>query len=132
MSQKSTSKLTATQKIIRKKFKKAFTNRIKNENNTNHAIHLTTNVDLKPKNREFSETYDVSLQPHSHSTTKSSSNHAVESRTNKTNKKAYHDPNLLCNSLKILLAASLKDCEEKQMQQIKSILSEMRKLEIII
>lgn len=135
MSQKTITKLTAMRKIMRKKFKKAFTNRIENENNVNRAMNLTSSVDLKSENREFplhNHSEKTNISPQSHLTPKSRSNPAIESKTNKNNKKVYHDPNSLCNSLRILLAASLNDTDVKHMQQIKSILSELRKLEIII
>lgn len=132
MKQDSVSKLTATQNVIRNKFEKAYTNRIVNEHDVNHAMKpLTASaVDLESENNgsslhNHSKTTNNSEQLHL--ATKSYSNHSI-----KTNEEKHHDPNTLCDILRILLASPLNVDDMKSMQQINAILDELRKLEIII
>lgn len=125
MRQKNRSKITAMQKIIRNKFEKAFASRLENENNVNRAMNLTPYSDLESKNEEFS------LHNHSKTTNESQTHLAAKTRLNQVNE-ARHDPNVLCNSLKILLTTSLNNDDMERMQHIKAILDELRKLEVIM
>lgn len=147
MNRKSVSKITATQNAIRNKFKKAYSKRLEHE----HAVHcamkpLTTAskaVDSETKNSDFS------IHNLSKSTTTTTindtdtpglhSNQTVESMPIKKNdtgkrKQSYPDPNILCDSLRILLASVLNadDADMKCMPQMNAILDELRKLGIII
>lgn len=146
MNQDSVSKLTATQNVIKNKFEKAYTNRLVNEHDVNHVMKpltaspssstssssSTSTVDLESKNSDFSihnlSKTTTNNSPQLHLATKSDSNHAIKLNE----EKHQHDPNTLCAILRILLASSPNDGDIRCTQQIKSILDELRELEIII
>lgn len=119
------SKLEATQNIIRNKFKKAHSNRIKNEHDVNRAIQpLTAAADSSAS--VDSETNNSSLQaPSIHSSAKNNSS-AI-----KTNEQQDRDPNALCDILRILLTPLPDFSDIECMQRINAILDELRRLEII-
>lgn len=141
------SKITATQKVIRNKFKKAYTNRLEREHDVNSAMKpLTTTTlitsDLESKNNDFalrnrnlSKTTNNS--PRLYLTSKGYSNRAIKSKQNKPmsnrkNKEKHHDPNKLCDSLRILLSSSQHTGDMKCLQQISIILNMLRELKIIV
>lgn len=108
MDQVNDSKLSATQNIIRKKFEKAYTNRIEHEQDVNRVMNRLTTSPLSTKTDESeSENKDFSLRDLSKTTintpqlrlsNKSYSNDAV-----KINKEIHRDPNALCDNLRLLL-----------------------------
>lgn len=141
MKRDSMSKIIATKNVIRNKFKKACLNRIENENNVNKTMKSLTAItpstcDLESKNYDFSHQQLSNTKndsPQTHLSIKSQSNHAIKSRPLKTfGKKHQHDPNALCDNLRILLASMPNVGDVKCMHQIKTILDELRKLGIII
>lgn len=138
MNQNSASKLSATRNVIKNKFRKARTNRLENEHDSVRAMKpLAKTVDLESKNRDYSHhmpSKTTNVSPLSHSTSRRCLNHINNSWALpiKTNKEKHHDPNTLCDSLRVLLASSLNiDACKKCMQQINAIFDELRKLEII-
>lgn len=114
------SKLEATQSIIRSKFKKAHSNRIKNERDVNCIIQPLTAAAESVASID-SEANNSSLQIAS-----------MHSNVINTNEKQNHDPNTLCDILRIQLTSLTNYSDIERMQRIKAILDELRRLEIII
>lgn len=125
-----------TQNIIRNKFKKACTNRLERENDANQAMRPLTEIstlaplsnDLEYKDNEFS----------SHNSSKSQIIKAIHQprlAANKSRsareKEKEHDPNELCNRLRLLVTAQIAGNVNK-MQEINSIIAELRDLGIIV
>lgn len=138
MNEDSVLKIAATQGVIRNKFEKAYTNRIKFENEVNSATQpltsnskLTTTTSAQKTNNLESENNDVSK-----TTNNSSSLHLAQNgyfnHAIKTNDAKPHDPNTLCENLRLLLASSLTHTDEVEcVQAINTILDELRKLDIM-
>lgn len=132
MNQDSGSKLTATQNVIRNKFEKAYTNRLVNKHDVNHAMKSLTARRLSSSTTDLeSENNDSSLHNLSKTTTTNNSSqlHLV---TKINTEEKNHDPNTLCAILRILLTSSPKVGDMNCMRQINTILDELRELEIII
>lgn len=107
------SKLTATQNVIRNKFKKAYTNRLEREHDVNRAMKPLT-----------SSSTTTSLTNESGFKKKDEfSNHSIESRA--------IDSNELCNSLRKLLTSQIVD-NVNHTHEINSIIEQLRELKIII
>lgn len=104
MNRDSVSKLAASQNIIRNKFENALTNRLRKENDMNDAMKPLTS---------------------SHPLTTSSAQKSIDLEY-----KNNPDPNTLCDNLRTLLASSNHD-DVKSMQQINTILDELRRLGIM-
>lgn len=126
------SKLEETQNIIRNKFKKAHSNRIKSESDVNHTIQPLTAAAAAAKNSApvDLESNNSSLQASLHSISKNNLNRASISNTIKTNEDV-RDPNALCDILRILLTSLPNFGDVACMQRINAILDELRRLEII-
>lgn len=136
MDQGSMSNLNDTQNIIKKKFEKAYMNRLEHEDDVNQAMKPLTAVsasisdDIESKNvslRDLSKTMNRTSQLRLAS--KSYSIHASESERNKTTQKN-QDPNALCDSLRMQLS-SLFAGDMNCMQSINAILEQLRDLDII-
>lgn len=135
MSKNNVSKLTTTQNVIRNKFKKAYMNRLENEDDVICArkpiqIQNATSVDLESKSNGFShhkllKTITTNTSPLLHPITKSHSNHTI--------KKKQYDSNTLCDILKIVLATSPTSTNsiDMRMHQINAILDELCELRVI-
>lgn len=144
MNEDSGSKLAATQSVLRKKFEKAYTIRIENENDVDSAMKpltskptlTTTTTSAQITNDLESKNNDFSLQNISKTTNNSTQLHlASKSHFDdaiKTNEAKQHDPNTLCAILRLLLASSSTNALDlKCMQAINTILDELRKLDIM-
>lgn len=136
MNQDSVSKITATQNVIRNKFKKAYKNRLDHEHDVNQAMKpltvtssSTLTDNLESKNSNFSKT--VNGAPQLRLPTKSFSNHAIKSELIKTNKEKHRDPNALCDSLRMLLSSQHASGAHSTLT-VNKILEELHDLEIII
>lgn len=138
MDQANVSKLSATQNVLRKKFEKAYTNRLEHEREVNQAMKpLTMSVSSSSSSSPSRTTAHfqsetVNSTPELDLSTKSYSLHPFKSESEliKTNKEKQRDANVLCDSLRMLLP-SLLTGDMNCMQSINSILEEMRDLEII-
>lgn len=145
-----TLKLTATQNVIRNKFKKAHSIRLKHEHNVNSAMKFLTvsplsssssltstkSIDLESENSDFASRNllkTTNNTPRLNLPARSYSNRVIKSIPFKINKK-HHDLSTLCANLRILLSSSssLHTGDMKYMQQISTILDELRELNIII
>lgn len=144
MDQVSESKLTATQNVIRDKFEKAYTNRVEHEQDVNRVMNRLTAIpqttllsmadDLEFKNNDFfirNPTKTTNDTPQLRLSNKSYSIHAIKSSTNKTNREKHHDPNALCDNLRIQLSSLLAG-DMNSMHLINEILDELRDLNIIV
>lgn len=111
MSQDVISKFTVTQSVIRDKFKKAYMNRLKHENNVNHA--------MKP----FAKSQSLSFAT---ITSTSAVNQHSKSIALETN-----DINTLCTRLQKLMNAQIEH-NANHKQEIQLIISKLRGLGIIV
>lgn len=133
------SKLTATQNVIRDKFEKAYTNRVEHEQDVNRVMNSLTTSTITDESE--SRNNDFSLRDLSKTTTNDTpqlrlsnrrySNQSIKPRSIKTNREKHHNPNELCDNLRMLLA-SLLTGDTNSMQFINAILDELRDLNIIV
>lgn len=145
-SNKIKTKLAATQSVIKKKFKKAYANRLQHEHDVNQAIEPITTVatpttsTLIPTpsliNNSESEENNISLRDLSQ--TKNIA-HQLRLATKsyysyKNNRSArIDDPNELCDRLRLLLASRNADNETNtHIREIKSIVAKLHELGILI
>lgn len=139
-----TLQMNATQNVIRNKFKSTYTNRFKNEQDVNQAMKpliarssasLST-ID-KPKNSD-SSTHNLLQSSMSATKTTTKTSNPLQLNSNRVIKlcSSTFDPNTLCDILRILLSTlpvnSDNHNDNRSMQQINSILNELRELEIIV
>lgn len=128
----SASKLTATQNVLRKKYNKAYMNRVEHEREVNeamkpHTVSLSTST---TKTADFESETVNSTPEELHLLSKSYSMHPVKSELIKRNEEKQRDANALCDSLRKLLP-SLLTGDMNCMQSINNILEEMRDMGII-
>lgn len=154
------SKLSATQIIMKKKFEKAYANRIKHENNLSQTIEpLKAKSFTSSMNESKTDTQeeDASLRNLSESKNtaqqlrlakKSYSNHAIESRPATTtklinstnviempeNSALYNDnnsPNELCERLRLLMTSEIAG-HAHQIEEINTIISRLHDLDVLV
>lgn len=134
MDQKSVSKLTTTQNVIRKKFRKARAFRLESEQDVNDAMKHLTNGSSKTNNLETKNNSTQSLNhlndldsKNSSAHSNSHSNHAIGMSKNNE-----RDPNKLCDILRTLLTSFSQNADRvNHLHQIDIIFNELRDLEII-
>lgn len=107
----------ATQKVLKNKFKKAVANRLAQENNLNQAMQPLVTDPLSD-----------AKQTRPASTTKVVDNN--KKREAKTSID-HIDPNKLCDRLKILLSSLVAE-DAEHTQEIKTIINQLRELEILV
>lgn len=120
-----------TQDVIRKKFEKACMNRLEREHDVNQAMKPLTEIstltstlisdELEPRDIDFPFQNSSKQQLHS------AANKSTKSRLIRKN----HDPNELCDRLRILLTTQIAG-NVNQMQEIQTIIAELRNLEVIV
>lgn len=104
----STSKIAATQNIIKNKFKQAYSDRLAHEENVIRA--------LKPLADQLSASSKIPTM-----------NHAFEANLLRTN-----DINKLCMRLKKLIKSSVNNSDYNCNEELKSIIIKLREHEIIV
>lgn len=138
-----TSKLLATQNVMKNKFKKAFANRVEREHNLKQSIapliaSTTINVSDSPEEsdslRNLSKTKNTTNQLRL--ATKSYSNHALDIKSRPMTTvnnihSCFDDPNKLCDRLRLLLSSQIVGNME-HVEEINSIFMKLRELEIIV
>lgn len=142
-------KLSATQRIIKNKFRKAHAIRLEHENEVNRAMKslattssTTTTTPLQNKRGDsqegiLSHQYDLSnaeKYPSMHLVTKNYSIHSNNSNINKLNADdaTISNANELCENLRMLIPSLISDAGAANgRQSINEILSQLRDLDII-
>lgn len=112
-----TKKFIQTQNIIKKKFSKAYANRLENENNLNHV--------MQPILLETSNETDISL-----STAKQVGPMSTKQFVN-INSKSFNDPNELCDRLRQILS-SLTVYDERYIDEMNAIIMKLRELDLLL
>lgn len=133
-----TSKINATQKVIRNKFKKAYTNRIEHERDVNRAMNPitlnTNNSESKIKDFSHSNLSKTKIStPQLSMPAKCYLKHTTKamSMSNKTNSEKQHDVNALCDILRKQLSTRSAG-EKDRMHFMDDILVRLRDLGIIV
>lgn len=125
-------KLTDTQNIIRNKFKKACSNRIKCEHDANHVIQSIA-TPIAGDAKSFEDDYSVpkisakQCKQHQHSSDKIYSLQTIKSRKTETN-----DPDALCTRLRVLLASANVHDDTNHTEEINVIIEQLRNLKILV
>lgn len=110
-------KLAVAQKIIRKKFKKAISNRRTLERNANQVMRASPTT----------KTIDSNSFEHN----KSSSENYITNPPIESEKITSNNPNDLCNRLKILLATS-NVSDERKITEKNAIISKLHELNLLV
>lgn len=111
------SKLTATQNVIRNKFEKVYTNRLEHEEDVEQALPSIQQQQQQQQDSFITELTRNSIKKQQCITETKITPRSVKSRSS--------DPNELCDRLRMKLSSS-------DMESINIIIGELRDLEIII
>lgn len=134
MDQDSGLKLTATQNVIRNKFKRAYSNRLEHEHDVSQAIKpITTTDELESKEDEISLQYlpEASSKPGTQHTAKNISKQPLKFRLIGSSEEKQQNPNGLCERLRYLLSLQIRG-NMNHTWEINSIINELHKQKIII
>lgn len=127
----SESKLTEAQKVIKNKFEEAYTNRIELEPNVDSGMEsLAAASSSKPITNDLESTNNDHSLGNLSKTTSIYSNHKNTSESNKNSEEKNHDPNVLCDNLRMQIK-SLLDGDQNSLQSINDILEEPHDNEIL-